>query len=111
MVTHDNRQRSSVSESTVRRPHENIRCSQVSTHYSEDKREVSDVKHANNFPNNSDEITQRRVYSTNDFRSILSKTFGGKLDNDKLIIIALIFLLIKEGADIKLVIALAYILL
>lgn len=34
-----------------------------------------------------------------------------KLDNDKLIILALMVILIKEGADMKLIAALAYILL
>lgn len=35
----------------------------------------------------------------------------GKIDNDKIIIIALIFILAKEGADLKLLIALGYILM
>lgn len=36
---------------------------------------------------------------------------GGKLDSDKIIIIALIFILAKEGADLKLLLALGYILM
>ena len=36
---------------------------------------------------------------------------SGKLDNDKIIIIALIVILAKEGADLKLLLALGYILM
>lgn len=44
--------------------------------------------------------------------SLLSGIFpDGKLDNDKIIIIALIVLLAKEGADLKLLLALGYILI
>ncbi len=44
--------------------------------------------------------------------SIFSGLFSnGKIDNDKLIIIALIIILAKEGADLKLLIALGYILM
>lgn len=42
----------------------------------------------------------------------LSAIFGsGKPDNDKIIIIALIVILAREGADIKLLLALGYILM
>lgn len=43
---------------------------------------------------------------------ILSDIFGGgKLDSDKIILIALIFILAREGTDIKLLMALGYILM
>ncbi len=46
------------------------------------------------------------------FDSLFSGLFhDGKPDNDKIIIIALIVLLAKEGADIKLLLALGYILM
>ncbi|SHM24286.1 hypothetical protein [Ruminococcus flavefaciens] len=37
--------------------------------------------------------------------------FEGGIDSDKLLIAALLYILIKEGADIKLIIALGYILM
>lgn len=42
---------------------------------------------------------------------ILGDIFGGGLDSDKLLIAALLILMIKEGADIKLILALGYILI
>ncbi len=48
----------------------------------------------------------------NPISSLLSEFLGGgKLDSDKIIIIALIFILAREGADIKLLLALGYILI
>lgn len=50
--------------------------------------------------------------NSNPLNGLLSGIFtDGKLDNDKIIIIALIFILAKEGADLKLLIALGYILM
>ena len=44
--------------------------------------------------------------------SSLSEIFSGNSqDSDKLLILALMFLLIKDGADMKLILALGYILL
>ena len=42
---------------------------------------------------------------------ILEEFWDGKIDSDKLLIAALLYMLIKEGADIKLIIALGYILM
>lgn len=48
----------------------------------------------------------------NPINTLLSGLFtGGKIDNDKIIIILLIILLAREGADLKLLIALGYILM
>lgn len=44
-------------------------------------------------------------------RSLADELLEGGIDSDKLLIAALLYLLIKEGADIKLMIALGYILL
>ncbi len=44
-------------------------------------------------------------------QNIIEKLLGNDMDSDKLLILALIFLLIKEGADTKLILALGYILL
>ncbi len=43
--------------------------------------------------------------------SLADDLFDGGIDSDKLLIAALLYLLIKEGADIKLIIALGYILM
>lgn len=54
----------------------------------------------------------RNKNNSNPLSGLLSGFFtDGKLDNDKIIIIALIFILAKEGADLKLLIALGYILM
>lgn len=42
---------------------------------------------------------------------IINRLLGGGADSDKLLILALMFLLAKEGADMKLILALGYILL
>lgn len=50
--------------------------------------------------------------NSNPLNGLLSGFFtDGKIDNDKILIIALIFILAKEGADIKLLIALGYIMM
>ena len=56
--------------------------------------------------------TPESVRSENPINSLFSNFFsGGKMDSDKLIIILLIFILAKEGADLKLLLALGYILI
>ncbi|MBQ8297371.1 MAG: hypothetical protein IJX77_06275 [Ruminococcus sp.] len=52
------------------------------------------------------------VRKGNQMPDLLEKLSGGKiLDSEKLLIIALMILLAKEGADMKLILALGYILL
>ena len=43
--------------------------------------------------------------------ALFDDIFDGAMDSDKLLIGAIIYMLIKEGADIKLIIALGYILM
>ena len=50
--------------------------------------------------------TQKRL-----FDDIAEEFFGGNIDSDKLFFALIIYFLIKEGADIKLILALGYILL
>ena len=45
------------------------------------------------------------------FDKILDEFFDSRIDSEKLLIAALLYMLIKEGADIKLIIALGYILM
>ena len=50
--------------------------------------------------------------NSNPLNGLLSNLFsGGKLDSDKLIILILIAILAKEGVDLKLLIALGYIII
>ncbi|MDE5835020.1 MAG: hypothetical protein K2K02_10450 [Ruminococcus sp.] len=46
-----------------------------------------------------------------DSADILEKIFGKNLESDKLLVLALMFMLVREGADMKLILALGYILL
>lgn len=46
-----------------------------------------------------------------DTENIIEKLLGNNTDSDKLLILVLMFLLIKDGADMKLILALGYILL
>ena len=45
------------------------------------------------------------------FGGLADELFEGGIDSDKLLIAALLYILMKEGADIKLIIALGYILM
>ena len=45
------------------------------------------------------------------FGGIIEEFLDGGIDSDKLLIAAILYILIKEGADIKLIIALGYILM
>ncbi len=49
--------------------------------------------------------------TTDSLKQIIENIIGKSPDSDKLLVIALIFLLLKEGADMKLILALGYILL
>ena len=59
------------------------------------------------------EVSQQSVHRqpADSIQSLLNEITGGKPDAEKMLIAALLFLLIKEGADIKLMLALGYILM
>lgn len=64
----------------------------------------------NNHNKSSSSVSYKN--NSNPLNGLLSGIFtDGKIDNDKIIIIALIFILAKEGADLKLLISLGYILM
>ncbi|WP_297955788.1 hypothetical protein [uncultured Ruminococcus sp.] len=94
--------------------------------YGDGKRNIhccGDMKIHQNCPRNiaadlppDDRRCERTDFSDNDsvkaeHRSFVDDLLDGGIDSDKLLIAALLYLLIKEGADIKLMIALGYILL
>lgn len=58
--------------------------------------------------NNPEKFVKKKEPMLSD---IVDNLFQGKLDSDKLMILMLMIILIKEGADLKLILALGYILL
>lgn len=59
----------------------------------------------------SDRPDKFAVKNKGGLNNLIEEFLGGGIDDDKLLIAALLYMLIKEGADIKLIIALGYILL
>ncbi len=109
MAVYDSRHINKIKREAVRRSQENPRQNTITAHYSEgNNEEFKKVCEEKNDKQNCNVIERKQK---NDFNDILKKILDGKIDNDKLIIIALMILLAKEGADIKLIIALGYILL
>ena len=74
-------------------------------------------KAAADVPPSPDNVTRHEECSNDNssknklFDELIDEFFDGKIDNDKLLIGALMYMLIKEGADMKLIIALGYILM
>ncbi|SEH60912.1 hypothetical protein SAMN02910265_01703 [Ruminococcus flavefaciens] len=61
-----------------------------------------------------EECSKQKVKSEKEPKALgglVDEFFEGGVDSDKLLIAALLYMLIKEGADIKLIIALGYILM
>ncbi|MDE5946776.1 MAG: hypothetical protein K2G63_05705 [Oscillospiraceae bacterium] len=123
MAVYDNRQFSNMRNDAIRRSREMYRNSMVNTsHYSQgdnykennmpdseiiqkpEKKEIINENNKNNNINNN--YNNKSIIPDS-----LSKLFEGGFDSDKLTIIALIIILAKEGADMKLILALGYILI
>lgn len=103
MAVYSNRQMNKMRQDAIRRSQEMYSRSAVnSSHYSEDKREDTAPPAENKSP--------EKKQSGMQLNKFLEDFFGDSIDADKLLIAALIWLLIKEGADKKLIIALGYIL-
>lgn len=124
MAVYDNRQFSNMRNDAIRRSREMYRNSMVNTsHYSQAenyrKNNMPDSEHLQNseqeeiINKNTDNNINTRNNTNN--KSIISdglnKLLEGGFDSDKLTIIALIIILAKEGADMKLILALGYILI
>lgn len=78
----------------------------------ENNEEKSNIPEHDESKNEKRRHSPENVSSENPLNSLFSNFFsGGKIDSDKLIIILLIFILAKEGADLKLLLALGYILI
>lgn len=83
-------------------------CESMKIHQSSPRNIAADI------PPESEMCSDRSDYKSSDnspFRKIIDDFLDGGIDSDKLLIAVLLYLLIKEGADIKLIIALGYILI
>lgn len=59
-----------------------------------------------------DEISHKsKQPSKNPLGGLIDEVFGGTLDSDKLLIAAILLMLLKEGGDKRLILALGYILM
>lgn len=84
-----------------------------SSHYSQNSREdkapetVASIETAENIETAEKKPTEKQMQ--NQLGRLAEEIFGSALDTDKLLVAALILLLLKEGADPKLILALGYI--
>lgn len=111
MRYYDNRQFNAMRNDAIRRSREMYQNSMVNTsHYSQ----------ADNYKKKQEEPKIDKIEQVNNIKSVnnkpmlpenISKIFDGKLDTEKLTIIALMIILAKDGADMKLILALGYILM
>lgn len=122
MAVFDNRQMNKMRQDAIRRSQEMHRRPMApASNYSQGHHERTDipppVTQTENSHNRESEYSnvQNRTNTSNkkdnQISEMLGKLLNGKIDSDKLIIIALIVILIREGADMKLILALGYILL
>lgn len=86
----------------------NVQAQKVVAESEEDNSQQETAKEKKDCPR---AVSSNKKQNSNS-NNILSGLFSnGKLDNDKILIIALIIILAKEGADLKLLLALGYILM
>ena len=128
MAVYDNRQMNKMRQEAIRRSQEMHRRSMVNTaHYSQGQQQhrgdmppklsQQDNESHSKEQGSFGEANRGASFSNNTKRDgnmlpdMLSRLFEGKIDSDKLIIIALMVILAREGADMKLILALGYILL
>lgn len=106
-------------QDAIRRSQEMHRRSMVNTsHYSQGHSEATDLPPtpaAEEGENAAAEVKKPAPTAENKSKNPLSGIFDmlreGEIDSDKLMIIALMVILAREGADMKLILALGYILL
>lgn len=119
MAIYDNRQMNRMRQDAIRRSQEMHRRSMVNTsHYSQGHSEATDLPPtpaAEEGKNAAAEVKKPAPTAENKSKNPLSGIFDmlreGEIDSDKLMIIALMVILAREGADMKLILALGYILL
>ncbi len=119
MAYYDNRQFNNMRNDAIRRTREMYHNSMVNTsHYStaENYKNEIPVPEVAEIPEpepriNNNTMSYKNNYNKPSIPENIGKILGGSLDSEKLTIIALIIILAKEGADIKLILALGYILI
>lgn len=122
MAVYNNMQMNSMRREAIRRSNEMHGRSMVNTsHYSQGHHKTSEKESPAEIKQTEDKAaaslkSQPRPISAslknnNLIAELLSSFSDRKIDSDKLLIMALIIILIKEGADMKLILALGYILL
>lgn len=117
MPVMDNRQMNRMRQEAIRRSQEMHKRSMVNaSHYSQGNSTGGDRPPENSQIKPEGAATTPQTVGQNrknelQLSEIIDGIFHGKLDSDKLMILLLMIVLIKEGADMKLILALAYILL
>ncbi len=124
-MAYDNRQFNNMRNDAIRRTREMYRNSVVNTsHYSQadnyrnnrsipeepekiPESPIPEIHHENT----SSEFNRNQNHNKSIIPENIGKIIGEGLDSEKLTIIALIIILAKEGADMKLILALGYILI
>lgn len=126
-MAYDNGQFNNMRNDAIRRTREMYRNSMVNTsHYSqadnyrndnnnkENIQEISEIPeteiHQENMPSGINK-SRNQNHGKSVIQEGLGKIIGEGLDSEKLTIIALMIILAKEGADMKLILALGYILI
>lgn len=118
MAVYDNRQMNKMRQDAIRRSQEMYRRSMGNAPpYQQNiygKRNAASELN-NDKINDKPKMMQPNINTDqrkdNKLTELMSKLTDAKIDSDKLIVIALMVLLAKEGADMKLILALGYILL
>lgn len=117
MAMMDSRQMNRMRQEAIRRSQEMHKRSMVSaSHYSQGSSPSGDLPPKDKLTESEqNEIKTEpvRIKSKNESQlsELIDSIFQGKIDSDKLMILLLMIILIKEGADLKLILALGYILL
>lgn len=118
MAAYNKWQINSMRQDAIRRSREMYMHSTVnSSHYSQGKKENEEPAADKSALSKDEHKAAVNINHTNDVpkKDVLTdnigKLFKEGLDSDRITILAVIYLLIREGADMKLVLALAYILL
>lgn len=119
MAMYDSRQMNKMRQDAIHRSQEMYRRSMVnSSHYSQGQRQHHEPQpEAEPEPRQKQQASEpeperlKSPVSEKQHADLLKGLFEGKIDSEKLMIIALMVILIREGADMKLILALGYILL
>lgn len=117
MPVMDNRQMNRMRQEAIRRSQEMHKRSMVNaSHYSQGNSTGGDrpPESSHTKPECAEitpQIVRQNKKGETQLSEIIDSIFHGKLDSDKLMILLLMIVLIKEGADMKLILALGYILL